>query len=183
MGLGDEDATRSELTFVEEVAVAFEQGGLPRMAGRIIGWLLICDPPEQTSDQLARVLQASKGSISSSTRLLVPSGLVERMSRPGERRDYFRLRNEAWAELVRARLDQVTSFRELTQRGLALLADDAAARRARLEDVSSFYTWLDARLAELWTAWDEERPRPDPSRSGAERGDRPSGSTQNGRGP
>lgn len=166
MGLGDAAATRSELTFVEEVAVAFEQGGLPRMAGRIIGWLLICDPPEQTSDQLAGVLQASKGSISSSTRLLVPSGLVERMSRPGERRDYFRLRNEAWAELVRARLAQVTSFRELTERGLTLLADDEPGRRARLEDVSNFYAWLDVQLADLWTAWDQQRPRPDATRNG-----------------
>ncbi len=169
MGSGDSTVTRSELTFVEEVAVAFEQGGLPRMAGRIIGWLLICDPPEQTSDQLAQVLQASKGSISSSTRLLVPSGLVERRSHPGERRDYFRLRNEAWAELVRGRLDQVTAFRDLTARGLTLLADEPPARRARLEEVGRFYAWLDEQFTALWATWDAQRPVRDANPNGRPR--------------
>ncbi len=31
------------------------------MAGRVIGWLLICDPPAQTFNQLVAVLRASKG--------------------------------------------------------------------------------------------------------------------------
>jgi hypothetical protein len=154
MATGPDSPTPEELTYVEDVAVAFEQGGLPRMAGRIIGWLLICDPPEQSSAQLAAVLRASKGSISSATRLLVPSGLVERRAHPGERRDHFRIRPEAWAELVQARLTQVVSFRELTERGLDLLDGSAPARRRRLEDVHALYAWLDDELPALWKRWE-----------------------------
>lgn len=150
--------TRAELSFVEEVAVAFEHGGLPRMAGRVIGWLLISDPPEQSSGQLATVLRASKGSISTTTRLLLPSGLVERLSRPGERRDYFRIRPGAWAALVRTRLEEVAAFRELTQRGLDLLEAAPPGRRDRVADVHALYTWLDAELGELMGRW-EHRPR------------------------
>lgn len=152
--------SRGELSFVEEVAVAFEEGGLPRMAGRIIGWLLISDPPEQSSSQLATVLHASKGSISSATRLLLPSGLVERRSLPGERRDYFRIRPEAWAELVRVRLAQVISFRELTQRGLDLLADAEPDRRERLEEVHALYAWLAREMPELWGRWERRTDGP-----------------------
>jgi len=153
-----DEVRTGHLTFVEDVAVAFEQGGLPRMAGRVIGWLLICDPPEQSSAQLAEVLRASKGSISTSTRLLVSSGLVERRSQPGQRRDYFRIQPQAWAELVRLRLDQVTSFRQLTQRGLALLHPCPPARRTRLEDVNELYTWLESELPALWERW-RQRPQ------------------------
>ena len=55
--------------FVEEVGIVFEQTGLPRMAGRILGWLLIAEPPHQSTEQLINALMASKGSISSMTRL------------------------------------------------------------------------------------------------------------------
>ena len=47
--------------FVEEVALVFEEIGLIRMAGRILGWLLISNPPYQSADELAEALQASKG--------------------------------------------------------------------------------------------------------------------------
>lgn len=148
-------ASPAHLAFVEDVAIAFEQGGLPRMAGRVIGWLLICDPPEQSSAQLALVLQASKGSISTATRSLVPSGLVERRSQPGQRRDYFRIHPEAWVELVKLRLSQVTSFHQLTQRGLTLLDPGPPDRRARLETVNDLYSWLEQELPALWERWRE----------------------------
>ena len=40
------------------------------MAGRMWGWLLICDPPEQTAADIAEALQASRGAISGTARIL-----------------------------------------------------------------------------------------------------------------
>ena len=37
-----------EKHFVEDISLYFEQMGLPRMAGRVLGVLLICDPPAQS---------------------------------------------------------------------------------------------------------------------------------------
>ena len=48
------DRQDEEQRFVEEVGIVFEQTGLPRMAGRILGWLLISDPPHQSTDQLTQ---------------------------------------------------------------------------------------------------------------------------------
>ena len=56
--------TEQQQQFVEECGLYFEGIGLTRMAGRIIGWLLISDPPHQTQGDLVEVLQASKSSIS-----------------------------------------------------------------------------------------------------------------------
>jgi DNA-binding transcriptional regulator GbsR (MarR family) len=149
--------TAAELQYVEEVALGFERQGLFRMAGRVLGWLLICDPPEQTFNQLAEVLQASKGSISAAMKFLVPSGLVERISRPGERRDYYRCRPGAWAELARDQSRLYDEFRKLAQRGLQLLADAPAARRERLQDMHDFYAWLEAEMPALWARWRREQ--------------------------
>lgn len=150
-------ATDAELQYVEEVALGFERQGLFRMAGRVLGWLLICDPPEQTFGQLAQVLQASKGSISTAMKFLVPAGLVERISRPGDRRDYYRCRPGAWAELARDQSRLYGEFRKLAQRGLELLADAPAARRERLQDMHDFYAWLEAEMPALWARWRREQ--------------------------
>ena len=154
---GRSGATAAELQYVEEVALGFERQGLFRMAGRVIGWLLICDPPDQHAGQLAEVLQASKGSISAAMKFLVPAGLVERSSRPGERRDYYRCRPGAWAELARDQSRQYDEFRKLAQRGLELLADAPADRRERLEDMHDFYAWLEREMPALWERWRREQ--------------------------
>ena len=60
------------------------------MAGRILGHLLVCDPAHQTAEELARAIQFSRASVSTMTRLLIQSGLVERLVLPGHRRDRFR---------------------------------------------------------------------------------------------
>ena len=97
--------------FAEEVGIFFEQIGMPRMAGRILGWLMISDPPRQTTGELTQALLASKGSISTMTRLLIRLGLVERLSLPGQRRDYFRIKVGAWHQTLKESQVQMTAFR------------------------------------------------------------------------
>lgn len=149
--------TAEQLEFVEEMAHVFEQQGLFRMAGRVVAWLLICDPPDQTAGQLADVLQASKGSISAATRFLAPSGMVERFSRPGDRRDYFRVRPEVWSELGRRQATQYADTKKLAEKGLTLLDDATPARRKRLQEFHDFYDWLDRTMPALWDTWERER--------------------------
>jgi DNA-binding transcriptional regulator GbsR (MarR family) len=60
--------------FIEDISLYLEQMGVPRMAGRILGVLLIANPPEQSITDLVEALQASKSAISTSTRLLSEMG-------------------------------------------------------------------------------------------------------------
>jgi DNA-binding transcriptional regulator GbsR (MarR family) len=143
--------------FIEAVGLSFEQAGLPRMAGRILGWLLICDPPHQSPGELAEVLQASKGSISSMTRLLEQLGLIDRLSLPGERRDYFRIRNESWTALFRRRMELVSNFRQLADRGLALLSEQTPEQRRRLEEMRDMYAFFEYEVPRLLERWEHER--------------------------
>lgn len=127
--------------------------GLPQLTGRAFGWLLVCDPPEQTAAELADALQASKGSISTATSTLVRLHLVERLHVRGERADRFRLRPEAWDDQFR---DQgATEVRALLAQGLEALSGEPPARRARLEELDAFYAWWQSRMDELYEEWRE----------------------------
>lgn len=49
------------MEFVEQMGGYFESRSLTRLAGRLLGWLLVCDPERQSSEELATALAASSG--------------------------------------------------------------------------------------------------------------------------
>ena len=127
--------------------------GLPRMTGRVFAFLLVCDPVEQTAAQIGDALDASKGSISAATGMLVRAGMVDRLHVRGERADRFRLRPDAWDEQIR---DQgAWQARALIAQGLEALLDAPRARRARLEELDVFYAWWQSRMDSLADEWQQ----------------------------
>jgi DNA-binding transcriptional regulator GbsR (MarR family) len=130
--------------------------GVPKMAGRVLGYLLVCDPAEQTAAQVAEALDASKGAISGATGWLVRTKLIERLHVRGERADRFRLRPEAWADQLR---DEATmrETRTLLGQGLEALAGTPPTRPARLQELDAFYAWLERRMPTLWEEWQQHK--------------------------
>ncbi len=149
-----------EQNFVEEVGLVFEQTGLPRMAGRILGRLLISDPPHQSTEQLVEALMASKGSISTMTRMLIQIGLIERLSLPGVRHSFFRIRPDAWQHMIRRGLeDEIKMVRQLAEHGLELLAHKTPLTRKWLEEMCDVYTFLEREFPSLLKHWEQERKK------------------------
>lgn len=146
-----------QMHFVEEVGLMFELVGLPRMSGRIFGWLLISNPPQQSHTELAEVLQASKGSISTMTRLLIQIGLIERVSLPGERRDYFQIKPNAWSQMSKQRVAQITAFRQLADKGLELLKDTPLPLQQRLQEMRDLHAFLEREMPRLNEQWELEQ--------------------------
>ncbi len=157
---------------MEQVSILLERDGLPRMAGRIFGWLLACDPPEQTMEDLAAAVQGSKASMSTMTRLLVESGLVEKVRTPGSRRDQFRIRPGQWQKLWRARIELIHQATALTERGLDLLAGKPPALRARLEELHRQYRFFGLHFPELLDRLEREWPGAGAQRPSAARAPR-----------
>ncbi|HEY9811726.1 MAG TPA: MarR family transcriptional regulator [Halomicronema sp.] len=152
-----EERELEQKQFIEEFALLFELMALPRMAGRILGWLMICNPPHQSTGQLAEVLQASKGSISTMTRLLIQSGLVERVSLPGERRDFFCIKLGAWPALLKQRMAQITAIRELAGRGLKILENGEPQQGKRLQEMYEFHGFFERQFPLLIERWETEQ--------------------------
>ncbi|GAB3716517.1 GbsR/MarR family transcriptional regulator [Nocardiopsis nanhaiensis] len=151
------EPTEAELAFVDEVAVFFEREGLPLISGRVIGWLLISDPPEQSAARLAEVLQVSRSSISTATRMLTPSGLVEGVRKRGERQEYFRIAADGWSRMLERRYSLATSFRQVTERGLKVMEDASPERRERLANVHELYGFLETELPAMLQRWRDQR--------------------------
>jgi predicted transcriptional regulator len=131
------------------------QYGLPRMVGRVLGVLLVSDPPERTAEELAGALRASRGSISSATRTLVHMGLVERRARSGERRDYFLVKPGTWDEFMQRELEALRAFRRMAERGLGLMDPGNPEARRSLEEMRDFYAYWEEELPALLERWEK----------------------------
>ncbi|MEQ3551228.1 MarR family transcriptional regulator [Pseudonocardia nematodicida] len=149
--------TESELDFVDEVAASFEREGMPLITGRVVGWLLISDPPEQSAADLAEVLGVSRSSISTATRMLTPGGLVERVRRRGERVELFRIAPDGWSRMLAARYARATEFRAVLEQGFTALDGASDARRERLSHVHELYRFLESELPALFERWETHR--------------------------
>lgn len=147
-----------ERDFIEEVGLVFEKTGLPRMSGRVFGWLLISDPPYQSPAEMADILLASKGSISTTIRLLMQIGLIQQHVIPGERHNHYRLKADALYKTVQHGLeDEIKLFRDLAEHGLELMKDGAPVRRQWLEEMYRQYSFLEKEFPALMERYEKTR--------------------------
>lgn len=108
--------------FVERMGLFFETDGAPRIAGRLFGFVLL-SPDPCSLDELADHLQVSKASISTNARLLEAWGAVERVSRPGDRRDYYQTADDLHVRMLERRLERIHRMREMVQDGRSAIPD------------------------------------------------------------
>jgi len=143
--------------YVEEVARYFEEAGWPRMAGRLLGALLVAEPREQSAADLAHRLRASRGSISTMSRLLISVDLVERRTRPGDRREYLRFRDDAWPMVMTDKTRWISDLRRLGERGLLLFAETDGSARESLRELVDLMAFFEREWPPLMDRWRAER--------------------------
>ncbi|NDV85761.1 MarR family transcriptional regulator [Aurantimonas aggregata] len=133
---------------IERMGDHLEAEGMPRIAGRIFG-LMIIEPDLVSFGALAERLEVSRASISTNARLLEDKGLLARVRVPGQRQDFYRLADQPYVNMLRG----VAARMSETLATLATAHDDlppeAGVERARLEQARIFFETTLASLTEL----------------------------------
>lgn len=147
----------AQLTFADQFGRHLSnQYGMPPIAGRVAGWLLICEPPRPTVAELAEALRASRTAVSGAVASLERLSLVQRSRAAGERADRVAI-DPAFGSQS---LDDPTEYgalAALARRGLETLGDAPPSRRARLLELAALADFLVER-SPMWAAeWRERR--------------------------
>jgi hypothetical protein len=149
--------TDAEITFADHAGRLYARRyGMAPMVGRLLGYLAICDPRDQSIGELAEALLASRSAITNAVNTLDHLGLIRRSRAAGERMDRIRIDITG----PRSMGFDVTEYQEqgdLAREGLALLADAPAERRAVLLEMAAFADFLVAHLPEMERAWQAHR--------------------------
>jgi hypothetical protein len=124
--------------FVEAFGRYYESHAGARTAGRMLAWLMICDPPHKTAAELVDELGVSAGSVSTIARQLTTVGLMERITFPGERASYHRLREHAWVQAMDMRMNGLRELHGLAMTGRHVESSDRPDRVEELIHVTEF---------------------------------------------
>ena len=137
------------------MARPLEASGLPPMASRVFGLLLLAEPPYLDFFAIAEALGASRSAISNALKTLgARRGLVDYRTFPGNRRRYFYIDFERWMSVTKERVAATGEFGEVLERVLAL-RDPKRDRAfdAELHAMRSFYRQLTRQLRDALAAW------------------------------
>lgn len=149
-----------EAEFVDRLGLFFELLGATRTMGRLYGWLLICDPPQQSLTALAAALSVSKASISTVARQLLEGGMVERLPSPN-RQHLYRVTPGGFTSVLETQLSLMRRGIEPAEFALSVLGDDRAEQRQRVEDFRDFCEFCTQayrdQLMEMWTEYRAKR--------------------------
>jgi DNA-binding transcriptional regulator GbsR (MarR family) len=147
--------TGAELTFADHAGRLYARRyGFPPMAGRLLGYLAVCDPPDPTIAELAADLLASRSAISGAAKSLEVTGVIHRSRAAGERMDRI------WIDLSTMQGMDVAEYEEmgdLAREGLELLGDAPAQQRALLLEIRAFADFLVEQMPRLQQEWDTLR--------------------------
>jgi DNA-binding transcriptional regulator GbsR (MarR family) len=146
-----------EQAFVERWSRILAAEGLPPVAGRMWAWLLVCEPPEQTAEQIAHAIGASRGAISGAARMLEPSGLILRTKRRGDRREYWRSSPDAMISVMEAKERQMRPSLEVLEETVAALSDRSEASLQRLYETRDLYRMFVRAFPAIVTQFKAER--------------------------
>ena len=140
---GDGEWRRS---FVDDFGALDLVPGMPRASMRVLGWLVVCQPPAQSAQQIMDDLALSAGSVSAAVNALRADGVLERVMRAGDRRAYYRLSAQGWESVLQARLRALGAVRQAAERALQ---ESQGEEDHRLSDLRDTYARIEDGLAAL----------------------------------
>jgi hypothetical protein len=126
------------------------------MVGRLLGYLAVCDPPEQSINELAEALLASRSAIAGAIKVLEPSHVVTRVRVAGERMDRVRI-DLSSPNALGMDVTEYEEMSELAREGLEVIADAPPERRAILLEMSAFADFLLEQIPKFEQEWKARR--------------------------
>ena len=149
--------TDAEITFADHMGRFYARRyAFPPMVGRLLGYLAVCDPPEQSIGELAEALLASRSAIAGAIKVAETTHAVSRSRSAGERMDKVRI-DLSSPQSMGMDGSEYQELGDLAREGLDLLRDAPPERRAVLLGISAFADFLIEAMPRLQQEWEARR--------------------------
>jgi DNA-binding transcriptional ArsR family regulator len=147
----------AEITFADHMGRYYaNRYSFPPMVGRLIGYLAVSDPPEQTIAELAEALLASRSAISGAIKTLETIHIVTRTRSAGDRMDRVCI-DMSTPESMGMDISEYEEMAQLAREGLEVLRDAPVERRAILLEFAAFSDFLVEQIKVFEKGWKQRR--------------------------
>jgi DNA-binding transcriptional regulator GbsR (MarR family) len=142
---------------VEKIGIVCDKDGFPPLAGRLLGYLMLAEPPHKTFDEIVDFLQASKSAVSNTLKFLEAQKMVDYITFPGDRKRYFRMNVESWAQVVGQRLEFLKAMQVRVNEVLAIRSGDFPEFNNGLYNIALLYQTFIDELPRIIQKWEEAK--------------------------
>ena len=152
--------TQAMTAFIERMGLSAQGDGLPRIAGRIMGYFIIHGGPTSLST-LADSLAVSRASISTNARMLRDLGVLDATTVPGDRQDYYQLAPRHYVRVLEGYVQRMGTLGESLAAAEREIDDQHTGAHERLADMRAFVTQARAQTRALIRSLDDDTPAND----------------------
>lgn len=153
--MSESTLTDKQRDLIERIGVLHDRIGFPPATSRVLGLLLVTQEPELTFDQIRETLGLSKSSTSAALNLLLQVGSIEYLTRPGDRKRYFRKSYKDWEASLLGRLEVLFSLREPLREALELRDGEPSEKDLAIVKMVEFLGFLESEIHDAYRRWEE----------------------------
>jgi DNA-binding MarR family transcriptional regulator len=156
MSTSNGSLSAAENVVVNGVAEYYWQNdGMPHDRGRVIGWLIISDPPRQSTKELQDRLGVDREAIDRVADQLVPANVILR-EEGADGEYYLSMTDDSWPNAVRHVFANFPEFHDILRYGLEVLSDAPGERRERTIRLERLFGFLAAEIPALLDRYERQ---------------------------
>ncbi len=151
--------TEKQKELIERAGVVFERDGFSPVAARTLGLLVVSDETELTFETIYQTLNISKSAASNAINLLLVARRIEYITKPGDRKRYFRTRlvqmETIYEEVFKDMDSEVAVFKEI----LAQRTTKTKAFNEGIRDFISFMELIRESMPVIYQKWKKAKEK------------------------
>jgi DNA-binding transcriptional regulator GbsR (MarR family) len=124
--------------FIEVLGQVSQENGDARIFGRIVG-LLVVDGGEMSLTQISERLQVSRASVSTNARQLTQRGILQRLTHPGDRQDYYRLTEMPYFDMLGELATRFRRYADALEGCVAGMRAEQEGSAERAAEIQTFF--------------------------------------------
>jgi len=149
------DNKKKEL--IERIGVFHEKFGFQPVAARIYGLLLVSEKTELTFDEIREELMVSKSAVSTALNLLMSMKQVDYITRPGDRKRYFKSNLGKWKTFMRELINFAQNYGDLFKEVQSVRGNTDPEFNKTIEELTDFIDFIINSFPDLMKNWELSR--------------------------
>lgn len=134
-----------------------ENSGMQPAAARITGLLMIADKTELTFDEIRETLNLSKSATSNALNLLLNLNRIGYITKPGDRKRYFKSDISQWKESLSAKFGEMNKINSVFREILEQRTPDTPEFNKSLEEMISLMEYVFDQIPKMLKDWEAKK--------------------------